>query len=128
MGANSYFVVVAKDANFTNVVDEGFTRIPAYAPRNTLAPTTYPDETTIYYWAVLPASAADGSDALPLGIPTSAVGSFQKQSTPPARVFPANGTRLPRPAAVPVDAGAGRSQLPAPGLAGSELRQPDRRS
>ena len=90
MGANSYFVVVAKDANFTNVVDEGFTRIPAYAPRNTLVPTTYADETTTYYWAVLPASATDGSDALTIGVPTSAVGSFQKQSTPPARVFPAN--------------------------------------
>ncbi|MFL5923843.1 MAG: hypothetical protein ACJ74S_07730 [Gaiellaceae bacterium] len=92
MGANSYFVVVAKDANLTNVVDEGFTRVPAYAPRNTLVPTTYPDETTTYYWAVLPASAADGSDALPLGGPASAVGSFQKQSTPPARVFPASGS------------------------------------
>jgi hypothetical protein len=92
MGANSYFVVVAKDANFTNVVDEGFTRVPAYAPRNTFVPTTYPDETTTYYWAVLPASATDGSDALPLGVPTSAVGSFQKQSAPPAQVFPANGS------------------------------------
>jgi hypothetical protein len=92
MGANSYFVVVAKDANFTNVVDEGFTRIPAYAPRNTLVPTTYADETTTYYWAVLPASAANGSDALTIGVPTSAAGSFQKQSTPPTRVFPANGS------------------------------------
>ncbi len=92
MGANSYFVVVAKDANFTNVVDEGFTRVPAYAPRSTLVPTTYPDETTTYYWAVLPASTASGSDALPLGVPTSAVGSFQKQSAPPTRVFPAEGS------------------------------------
>jgi hypothetical protein len=92
MGARSYFVVVAKDANFTNVVDEGFTRVPAYAPRNTFVPTTYPDETTTYYWAVLPATAADGSDALPLGVPTSAVGSFQKRSAPPERVFPASGS------------------------------------
>ena len=37
-GANSYFVVVAKDQNFSNVVDEGFTRIPAYSPRNSLRP------------------------------------------------------------------------------------------
>ena len=92
MGANSYFVVIAKDANFTNVVDEGFTQIPAYAPRNAFTPTTYADETTTYYWAVLPASNPSGSDALPLGVPASAVGSFQKQSTPPARVFPANGS------------------------------------
>jgi hypothetical protein len=90
-GASSYFVVVAKDANFTNVVDEGFTRIPAYAPRNAFTPTTYADETTTYYWAVLPASDPNGSDALPLGVPASAVGSFQKQSTPPTSVFPTNG-------------------------------------
>jgi hypothetical protein len=86
--ANSYFVVVAKDANFSNVVDEAFTRIPAYAPRNSLKPTTYSDETTTYYWAVLPAAAANGSDALPLDLPSSAKGSFQKQSTPPALVSP----------------------------------------
>ena len=73
-GANSYFVVVAKDANFSNVVDEGFTRIPAYAPRNALKPTTYTDETTTYYWAVLPAVDADGTGALPIDLPNSAKG------------------------------------------------------
>jgi hypothetical protein len=86
-GANSYFVVVAKDANFSNIVDEAFTRIPAYAPR----PRTYTDETTTFYWAVLPASAPDGSDALPLDLPSSAKGSFQKQSTPPAKLTPTPG-------------------------------------
>jgi hypothetical protein len=87
-GANSYFVVVAKDANFSNIIDEGFTRIPAYAPRNSLKPTTYSDETTTFYWAVLPGSAANGSDGLPLDLPNSAKGSFQKQSTPPSLVSP----------------------------------------
>ncbi len=87
-GANSYFVVIAKDANFSNIIDEAFTRVPAYAPRNQIKPTTYPDETTTFYWAVLPASAADGSDALPLDLPNSAKGSFQKQSTPPTLVSP----------------------------------------
>jgi hypothetical protein len=91
-GANSYFVVVARDANFSNVVDEGFTRVPAYAPRLTdTKPTTYADETTTYYWAVLPASQAGGSDALPLDLPNSAKGSFQKQSTPPALLAPGAG-------------------------------------
>jgi hypothetical protein len=90
-GANSYFVVVAKDANFSNVIDEGFTRIPAYAPRNQSVPTTYSDETTTFYWAVLPAAATDGLDALPLDLPSSAKGSFQKQSTPPSLLAPAVG-------------------------------------
>jgi hypothetical protein len=87
-GANGYFVVVAKDANFSNVIDEAFTRVPAYAPRNSLKPTTYTDETTTFYWALLPAAAANGSDALPLDLPNSAKGSFQKQSTPPTLLSP----------------------------------------
>jgi hypothetical protein len=90
-GANSYFVVVAKDANFSNVIDEGFTWIPAYAPRNQTTPTTYSDETTTFYWAVLPATLADGTDALPLDLPNSAKGSFQKQSAPPSPLAPAAG-------------------------------------
>jgi hypothetical protein len=87
-GANSYFVVVAKDSNFSNVIDEGFTRIPAYAPRNNLTPTTYSDETTTFYWAILPSSNTDGTSALPVDLPNSAKGTFQKQSTPPALISP----------------------------------------
>jgi hypothetical protein len=87
-GANSYFVVVAKDSNFSNVIDEGFTRVPAYAPRNQLTPTTYTDETTTFYWAILPSANADGTGALPIDLPTSAKGSFQKQSTPPTLISP----------------------------------------
>ena len=86
-GANSYFVVVSKDENFSNIVDEGFTRIPAYVPR----PRTYTDETTTFYWAVLPAASANGSDALPLDLQNSAKGSFQKQSTPPTLLSPGPG-------------------------------------
>jgi hypothetical protein len=86
-GANSYFVVVAKDANFSNIIDEAFTRIPAYAPRNQLKPTTYPDETTTFYWLVLPATMANGNDVLTISL-SAANGSFQKQSTPPSLVSP----------------------------------------
>jgi hypothetical protein len=87
-GANSYFVVVAKDSQFSNVIDEAFTRVPAYAPRNSLTPTTYSDETTTFYWAVLPSSNVDGTAALPVDIPNSAKGTFQKQSTPPSLLSP----------------------------------------
>jgi hypothetical protein len=84
-------VVVAKDANFSNVIDESFTRIPAYAPRNITVPTTYSDETTTFYWAVLPASDPVGVDAPPIDLQDSAKGSFQKQSTPPSLASPSSG-------------------------------------
>ena len=90
-GANSYFVVVAKDSQFSNIIDEAFTRVPAYAPRNGLTPTTYPDETTTFYWAVLPSANPDGTAALPIDLPNSAKGTFQKQSTPPTLISPAGG-------------------------------------
>ena len=87
-GRNSYFVVVAKDANFTNVVDEGFTRIPAWnAPRNTLVPTTYPTRR--------PRSTGPSCRPRPRTDPTRFRSGTpdlgdrivpEKQSTPPARV------------------------------------------
>jgi hypothetical protein len=87
-GAQSYFVVVAKDSNFATIVDEAFTWVPAYAPRNTSKPTTYTDETTKYYWAVLPSTAADGSAAPALDATLSNPGNFQKQSLPPTLLYP----------------------------------------
>ena len=87
-GARSYFVVVAKDQNFSNVIDEAFTNIPAYAPRNSLKPTTYTDETTLYYWAVLPATAFDGADAPSVDSVLSSPQNFQKQSLPPTLLGP----------------------------------------
>jgi len=92
-GYGSYFVIVAKDEDFTNVVDYAFTRIPAYAPRGTNGPRTYPDETTLYYWAVLPATGVDGS-----GVVTAprftAPATFHKQSEPPVLLAPAPGTAV----------------------------------
>jgi hypothetical protein len=89
-GASSYFVIVAKDANFTNVVDYAFTQLPAYAPRATLGPTTYSDEVTLYYWAVLPEAGYDGSGTE--GDPLAAAAqNFFKRSTPPQRLAPADG-------------------------------------
>jgi len=99
--ASSYFVIVAKDPNFTNIIDYAFTHVPAYAPRASLGPTTYPDETdgTLYYWAVLPETGWDGTggagDPLAAG-PPPAGGlcqhpCFDKRSLPPTRMYPAEG-------------------------------------
>jgi hypothetical protein len=91
--AQSYFVIVAKDANFSNIVDYAFTQLPAYSPRSFTRPTTYSDETTLYYWAVLPATGLNGSGAV--GDPLSAAAStFQKQSIPPSATSPADGALL----------------------------------
>lgn len=92
-GKQSYYVLVAKDPSFSNLVDYAWTKVPAYAPRTGYGPTTYPDETTLYYWCVLPATNADGTGAV--GNPLlAAAQSFQKQSTPPTRLSPADGTQF----------------------------------
>lgn len=91
--AQSYYVLVSKDANFSNIVDYAFTQLPVYAPRTSTRPTTYSDETTLYYWAVLPAIGMNGS--LATGDPLAASPqSFQKQSTPPVQTAPANGASV----------------------------------
>jgi hypothetical protein len=96
-GYASYFVLVSKDPNFSNLVDYGFTQIPAYAPRTGFGPRTYPDETNLYYWAVLPSTEVNGS-----GVTTaprfSAPSNFQKQSVPPTLLSPANGAVFSGPA------------------------------
>jgi hypothetical protein len=89
-GKQSYYVLISKDSSFSNIVDYGFTQVPAYAPRGTFAPRTYSDETTLYYWAVLPASLANGTGAT--GNPLlAAPQSFQKQSLPPTLLSPPGG-------------------------------------
>jgi hypothetical protein len=89
-GKSSYYVIVSKDASFNNIADYAFTRIPAYAPRTHTQPWTFSDETTLYYWAVLPATGANGSGPAvnPL---VSAYDNFQKQSTPPTLISPIGG-------------------------------------
>ncbi len=91
-GRASYFVLVSKDASFSNIVDYAFTQLPAYAPRGQSV-TTYPDEATFYYWAVLPATGANGNavDAGPL---TANPQSFIKLSAPPSVVAPAEGATI----------------------------------
>jgi hypothetical protein len=88
-GAGSYYVVVARDAGFTQVVDVGFTDVSAYAPRLAKG-TPLSDETTTYYWAVMPATNAVGagvcSDAF-----HNAPYSFNKSSVPPTPIAPSDG-------------------------------------
>ena len=62
-GARGYFVVVARDEEFTKIVDLAFTNVPVYAPRRNAVPWTYPDETTSYWWAVVPTALANGDIA-----------------------------------------------------------------
>ena len=89
-GTLSYFVLVAKDDQFSTIVDYAFTQFPAYSPRQLIKPTTYPDETTSYYWVVLPAALANGGDAV--GTPVlGAARSFEKRSAPPALLSPGPG-------------------------------------
>ncbi|HEY7708308.1 MAG TPA: hypothetical protein VH968_14180 [Gaiellaceae bacterium] len=89
-GRRSYFVIVAKDPSFSNIVDYAFTQLPAYAPRTSVAPTTYSDEDTLYYWVVLPASGDNGDNAA--GNPLQAApDNFQKLSTPPSQLSPSAG-------------------------------------
>ena len=98
-GAESYYVLVARDPSFTNVIDYAYTRIPAYAPRLFTASIGYADETTLYYWAVLPAENPNGSgvSAEPL---TSGPQSFTKQSAPPTLLGPISSAVVNTPSTV----------------------------
>jgi hypothetical protein len=87
-GANSYWVIVARDASFTTLVDYAFTQNPVYVPRE-----TYKDETTQLYWAILPAATASGANVSVDPIHAAAA-NFQKRSTPPMLVSPTKGAEL----------------------------------
>jgi hypothetical protein len=91
-GAGSYYVVIARDAGFTQVVDVGFTDVNAYAPRLATG-TPLSDETTAYYWAVVPAEKADG-----VGVCSdpqhNSPQSFDKSSIPPEPIAPVGGASV----------------------------------
>ena len=83
----SWYVIVAKDPDFHTIVDYAFTQIPVYAPRRGSRAVTYSDETTKYYWAILPAKQLSGLEAV--GDPLQAAAStFQKQSIAPTLTGP----------------------------------------
>jgi hypothetical protein len=89
-GARGYFVVVARDAQFTKIVDLAFPNVPVYAPRRDRLPFTYPDETNSYWWAVVPTATANG-DIAPTPPTGNAPQRFRKQSTRPVALGPTGG-------------------------------------
>jgi hypothetical protein len=92
-GANGYFVIVAKDPAFSTIVDYAFTHIPAYAPRAGGSPRTYQNQSTHYYWVVLPSTNANGSGAATTpnnGAPQS----FDRPKVGPDLVAPADGATV----------------------------------
>jgi hypothetical protein len=88
-GANSYWVLVSRDPSFTTLVLYAFTQLPEYVPRFTIA-----DEATSYYWAIIPASGANGSGVSVTPLSASPA-SFQKRSAPPTLISPTSGQELP---------------------------------
>jgi hypothetical protein len=88
-GKQSYWVIVAKDPSFTTIVDYAFTRVNAYAVRTGSSPRTYPDETTAYYWVVLPSTSTNGSPAG--NVPANGhYADFEKQTVGPTLLAPAD--------------------------------------
>jgi hypothetical protein len=84
-GAVTYWIAIARDASFTEIVDVALVDRPAYVPRR-----NYGDQETALYWAVIASPQADGScsSATPSTLAARAR-SFTKVSTPPALIAPA---------------------------------------
>lgn len=86
-GAAGYFVVVARDQQFTKIADLAYTNVPAYSPRRGAQAWSYTDETTSYWWAIVPTAASDGNGAQTSPI-DDAPQRFIKNSTAPAPLAP----------------------------------------
>jgi hypothetical protein len=85
-GACGYWIAVATDQNFTDVVDVARTTIAAYAPRL----RTYPDETTSYWYAVMPVYKPGSTCDVTFTNPhDNSPQTFQKRSNPPTLLTPA---------------------------------------
>ena len=88
-------------------------------------PTTYSDETTLFYWAVLPATNFNGSSAVER--PARGGRVELPEAVDPARGDLAGEWRAAHgPARLPLDAGRGCAPLPLPGCAGTDVRGPAR--
>ena len=87
-GARRYFVLIARDSNFTNVIDAAFTHMPAYAPNWVLE-----DEATSYFWAVIPTATSNGS-GISGGPKDYNPQVFNKLSIPPGPMEPVGGAEV----------------------------------
>jgi hypothetical protein len=91
-GAQGYYVVIARDALFTQIADMGYTNVPAYAPElENHAPLS--DETTTYYWAVLPTTGSAGAGEYSDWSQDSPQ-TFNKSSGPPTLLAPYTGATV----------------------------------
>jgi hypothetical protein len=95
-GALSYYVLVAKDSSFTKIVDAALTNVPVYAPRTgTPSVRTYTDETTHYYWQVMPAASSNGTTChCDISTDGNNPQSFDKNSSPPGLLAPGAGANI----------------------------------
>ena len=122
-GAMSYFVVVAKDPFFTTIADYAYTRVTAYAPRTGSQTKGYADETSDYYWAVLP--PPDGQRPRSLDGPGAGQSPAVREAghaAEPARPHERR-RRLERRHGLPLDARLRGRALPPSGLRRSDVRQ-----
>jgi len=91
--AAGYYVVIARDSGFTRIADIGYTEIPAYAPRfrseSDGVDEPLSDETTAYYWAVIPRGAGGVPNDDPNAMSPK---TFNKSSLPPSLLSPAEGS------------------------------------
>lgn len=95
-GAKSYYVVVARDEAFTEIVEVVLTDRTHYVPTLTdRSPgtfrDTYEDEQTSYYWAVWPSPRSNGSCFAQRQPGDPAYPSFDKRSAAPVLQGPADG-------------------------------------
>ena len=87
VASSHYWVTIARDSNFTTIVQQAYTDVPCYAPSRPMV-----DEGTLYYWQVIP-TAANGSFPTISGQSGGFLQSpsFQHASVPPTPIAPVGG-------------------------------------
>jgi hypothetical protein len=93
--SDGYWVAIARDINFTTIVQAAYVTEPCYAPRSPLV-----DEGTLYYWQVVPSlggplSGMNAQAAQQGGFFSSP--SFQHASVPPTPMRPVGGASTSGP-------------------------------